>query len=1096
MIAPTLHIRLFGDFNLVYADEPIAGMSTPRLRALLAYLILHRDAPQLRQHLAFLFWPDTSEAQARTNLRQLLHQLRHALPDADQFLHADASALSWRAHTPVRCDVAEFEQALATADAAEHEHDQRAALERACQLYRADLLPSCYDEWIIPERERLRQRHRHALAQLIRLLEARRDYDAAIAHAQRLLRDDPIDEAACRCLMRLLALNNDRAGALRVYHTCVTSLQRELGVEPSQSTHEAYEHLLYLDSPAEPPQRQLIGNTRLPFIGRGREWELLQAAWQHTAAGEPGFALISGEAGIGKSRLADELLNWAQHAGVGVAKTQSYAAEGQLSLAPLTDWLRSDVLRPSLARLDMVWRTEVARILPELLTAQPDLPAYEPISELGQRERFFEALARAVLAAPQPLLLLIDDLQWCDQETIEWLHFLLRFDPHARIFVVGTVRAEEVPPQHPLRVLLLHLGSTVRVTELTLQSLDAAETASLAAHVVGRELDVDAAMRLYGETQGNPLFVVETMRAELGSANRGSAGEARSWDDSRSALLNAQLIPPRVHAVIAGRLAQLSPPARELVALAASIERPFTLDLLLAAGHGDEDSAVHALDELWQKRIVREQGTHSYDFTHDKLREVAYAETSAPQRQLLHRRIARALEQMSVDDLAFTNGQIASHYDRAGMAAHAIPHYGRAAAAAQRLYANEDAITLLSRGGALLEQLAPGVQRDAQELNLQLALAPLYRMTKGWTSPEVEAVLARAMALCDKVGDDAQRAQVSYGLQSLYVVQAKLEKVQLVSDDLHRLYQRTQGTAPPLEAEMMLTGSRLHLGHLTQASAEFEQMIAMHDPTNIQRIVEEQGWNYAVHARAWHAHALWLLGYPDMALYRGHDAVRLADKLAQPFNQVLAATYLALLQQFCADKATAHAYAEQALVLMSDYKAPYYQTWAHILVSYALACQRPDASAIAQLQTSIAAFKATGARIRLPYYLGLLAQVSMLAGRQAEGLLTIDEAMTESRIHNERWWDAELHRLRGDLLLHSGAAPDEAEAAYLRAIDIARGQQARMLELRAATSLARLWNAQQRTVDARRLLNEIYSWFSEGFDTPDLQAAQSLLAIL
>ena len=170
--------------------------------------------------------------------------------------------------------------------------------------------------------------------------------------------------------------------------------------------------------------------------------------------------------------------------------------------------------------------------------------------------------------------------------------------------------------------------------------------------------------------------------------------------------------------------------------------------------------------------------------------------------------------------------------------------------------------------------------------------------------------------------------------------------------------------------------------------------------------------------------------------------------------------------------------------------------WSAILVSYALACDQPAAPTIARLRESIAAFKASGARIRLPYYQGLLADVCCRAGRAGEGLASIDEGMAEARAHNERWWDAELHRLRGELLLAGGAPAHEAEAAYLRAVGIARAQQARGLELRAATSLARLWRGQRRVADARRLLGEVYAWFTEGFDTPDLQAAQSLLAQL
>src|SRR5437763_6967201 len=221
-----------------------------------------------------------------------------------------------------------------------------------------------------------------------------------------------------------------------------------------------------------------------------------------------------------KSRLTKYFMLCARQQCIVTAKARSYAAEGQLSLAPVTDWLRSEGLRVSLRQLDAVWLSEVARILPELFTEQPELPHYESVTEYGQRQRFFEALARAILVAPQPLLLLIDDLQWCDQETLEWLHFLLRFDPMARLLVVGCARGEELPPHHPLRTFLLHLRTTTGVTEITLQPLDATETAKLASQVANRELDMGSVMHLFQETEGYPLFVVEMVRADLG---RGAA---------------------------------------------------------------------------------------------------------------------------------------------------------------------------------------------------------------------------------------------------------------------------------------------------------------------------------------------------------------------------------------------------------------------------------------------------------------------------------------------------------------------------------------------------------------------------------------------
>ncbi len=1097
MTMPTLHLRLLGDFSLIYADRQVTSLNSIRLQSLLAYLVLHRDAPQQRQHLAFLFWPDTTEAQARNNLRQLLHQLRQAFPAVEHFLSADTHTLHWHPVTPCHLDVAEFEQMLHLADTAiwrNDQHELQATLEQADALYRGELLPGCYDEWILPERERLRQNHFQALERLLRLFEEQGKTVNAIRSAQRLLGLDPLSEDRYRRLMRLFALNNDRANALHVYHTCVTTLQREMGVDPAPATREAYEQLMQQEAPTiQPILHQPLPSAPSMLIGREREWKQLHDIWQHTTNGGPHFVLVSGEAGIGKSRLAEEFLFWASQQGAMTAKARSYAAEGQLSLAPVTDWLRSEGLRASLRQLDEVWLIEVARILPEILVEQPELPHYESVTESGQRQRFFEAMARAILHPPQPLLLLIDDLQWCDQETLAWLHFLLRFDSLARLLVVGCARQEELLPQHPLRTFLLHLRNTMRATEIPLEALDVAETVKLASQVAKRELAMDEGLHLYHETGGYPLFVVEMVRADL---ERVSGSPAETGYLHRPPLLEgARTLPPRVHAVLVGRLAQLSASARTFVELVATIGRAFTLDFLIGEGLTDTDSAVRALDELWHKRIVREHGANGYDFTHDKLREVAYTEISAPQRRMLHRRVARALEARHVEDLDSVSGQLALHYERAGLIEQALPFYRRAAAVAYAVYANEDAISLLSRGLELLALLPAGSKRDTQELSLQLALAPLYRVTTGWAAPELERVLDRALALCDTVGDSAQRAETLYGLQSLYVVQARLEKVQVVSDELHTLYQHSLGTTPPF-ADMMAAGARLHLGKITDANAQFAEIIAAHGPDQILHLQESQGTNYAAHARAWQAHALWCLGYPQQAQEKGFDAVKLVQDLDQPFNQALVSAYLALLQQLCADETVAREHAEQALALANTYQAPYYRAWASILVSYVQALEQPNEELIRCLRGSIAEFKASGARLRLPYYLSLIAYVCGQAGRVAEGLASIDEALAEARTHNERWWDAELHRLRCELLLMDGADASEVEAALLRAIEIARSQQAKSLELRATMSLARLWHTQHRSDDARRRLGDVYAWFTEGFDTPDLQSARQLLAQL
>ncbi|MFL5803257.1 MAG: BTAD domain-containing putative transcriptional regulator [Roseiflexaceae bacterium] len=253
-MVPMLHIQFLGGFRLRLDDTPVTALDHPRLQALLAYLVLRRAMPQTRQQLAFLLWPDSSETQARTNLRTLLHRLRQALPHADQFLYVDSQVVQWRPTAHWTLDVADFEQALAqTADQGGNGPVPGATLLEAVELYSDDLLPGWYDDWVLLEREQLRERFLKALEQLIELLEGEHDYVRAITSAQRLLRYDPLHELTYQRLMRLHMLSDDRASALRTYQTCATVLERELGVEPSAATRAVYEQVLRIEAPAGPP---------------------------------------------------------------------------------------------------------------------------------------------------------------------------------------------------------------------------------------------------------------------------------------------------------------------------------------------------------------------------------------------------------------------------------------------------------------------------------------------------------------------------------------------------------------------------------------------------------------------------------------------------------------------------------------------------------------------------------------------------------------------------------------------------------------------------------------------------------------------------
>jgi DNA-binding SARP family transcriptional activator len=721
-VIPTLHIHLLGDFLLVSGDRPVTTVTVPRLQSLLAYLVLHRTAPQDRSHLAFLLWPDSTEAQAHTNLRKLLYQLRQAFPYADYCIQADKHSLQWQTTTDVSwtLDVLDFEHELAQAEQAEQNQDTKAmrqVLEQAVHLYTGDLLPSCYDEWILPERDRLRQMYLQAAERLIALLEQERDYDAAITAAQQLLRQDPLHEATYRQLMRLYALLGDRAAALRVYHTCARTLERELGTEPGEATRAVYESLLQSDTSSMTPTGSLTSRgTEAPLVGRKEEWQQLQAAWRKVTGGHPHMVILSGEAGIGKTRLAEEMKAWVDRQGMTTASARCYAAEGRLAYAPVTTWLRTDAIQASLSALDPIWLTEVSRLVPDVLVKRPKLPRPASMMEEWQRQHFFEALARTLLNARQPLLLLLDDLQWCDNETLEWLHYLLRFEPGVRLLLTGTVRSEEILSGHPLVPFLGALQRAGLVTEVALRPLNTIETASLAEHITGHQLDPATINTLYSETEGNPLFVVEMVRA--GTLEQG--GRAQTVAGNALPLLTqpASMLPPTVQTVLSTRLAQLSPLAREVANVAAVIGHEFMFVVLARASRESENTVVRGLDELWQRRILREQdaGTaETYDFSHDKLRDQAYASLSPAHRHLLHRHVAEALEEVYAKDLDAISGQIAAHYERAGLPGQAIPYYRRAGEVAMRIYANAEAIAAYQQAATLLEAGSPGnVQQETQ----------------------------------------------------------------------------------------------------------------------------------------------------------------------------------------------------------------------------------------------------------------------------------------------------------------------------------------------------------------------------------------------
>jgi DNA-binding SARP family transcriptional activator/predicted ATPase len=1088
-------LRLLGDFGLTDRDGVVVPIGSQRAQALIAYLVLHRDAPQSRRQVSFVLWPDSTEAQALNNLRQLIHQIRLTWPDATQYLVADATTLTLRSGVDIalEIDIDAYDAAVAVALAADRESEPtpalaRAAFERAAGLYRGDLLPGSYDEWVVSERERLISAHRRLLDRLVGLLEQQGDYRAAIEHGDERLRLDPLDERTYRWLMRLHALNQDRAGALRVYQNCAAVLERELGVEPDSATRQAYEQVVRLGGTQPGAMAPSVGVDAapavggrpadlVPLVGRENEWAQVMSAWDRMAEGQAHLIVIGGEAGIGKSRLAAELSDWAGRQGVKSARTRAYAAEGRLSYAPVADWLRSPILASALPRLDVGSLSEISRLLPELVARRPDVPRPSARIEAWQRQAFFQSLASAFLVADHPLLLVLDDLQWCDADTLEWIHFLLRSDRHAKVVVVGTVRTDEVDRSHPLAGLTAGLRDAGQLTEIHLRPLDPSETAALATHVAGRRLKPEQARYIHLETEGNPLFVVETVRAGLVES-----------DDISS-------LPPKVQEIIGARLAQLSQPARDLASLAATVGRAFSLEILRRSGRGDDDRIVAGLDELLRRQIVREQGNGAYDFSHDKIREVAYVETTEARRRLLHRRVAEGLERVHATALDAVATQIAAQYANAGLPERAAAFYLRGAEVAQRIGANLEAISLLRRGLSLLETLPPSVDRDSRELGLQAALGASLVATEGYGASEVLSVYGRARDLCQVLGRPAT-SPILRGLAIASLAQVRIDECQALGDHMLSLTDGDDDPVLRVEAHYVIAMALLLKGAAMPAKVQLEASLAHYDRARSATHIGLYSQDPAVVCLIRLSFDLWILGDPIGAVKRRAESLLLAEELGHPFSHAYALVWDAHLQILSGNPALARTQAEAAISLGREYAMPFWLSLGTIVQGWAVAEGGDIEAGIKGMRAGMAAYAATNGHAFVTFHLGLLANQYGRLGNVERGLTLIAEGLALAERTGERWYEPELHRCNGELLETATDRDGEAEAAYLRGIDVARFQGAHALELRATTRLSELWLRQGRRADAALLLEPIVGSFAATSDTtdlPDLARARVLL---
>jgi predicted ATPase len=484
----------------------------------------------------------------------------------------------------------------------------------------------------------------------------------------------------------------------------------------------------------------------------------------------------------------------------------------------------------------------------------------------------------------------------------------------------------------------------------------------------------------------------------------------------------------------------------------------------------------------------------TYIFKHALVQDAAYQSLLKRTRQQYHQQVAALLEARFPETVATAPEVVAHHYTEAGCAAQALPLWQQAGQRALQRSANLEGIEHLTRGLAVLATLPDTSDRLQHELDLHVALGPAFIATRGYSSPEAEHTFARAWELCQRLGEPPQRFPVLYGLYALYFVGGKHRQARDQAEQFLHLAQRQEEVAPLLVAHRALGVSLYCMGEVAQAREHFVRSVALYDPQQHRALAFRYSHDLGVAALANDALALWMLGYPDQALGRSQEACRLAEDLAHPLTLAYAFAHLAMFHQYRRDREEARRHAEAATRVSREQGFPFWLGIALILQSWARATRHQPAEQIPSMHEGMAIYRATDAGIWLPYFLTLLAETYGEASQPDAGLRLLDEAHTVMDNTQERFYEAEVHRVQGALVLAQAADQHaQAETCFQHALAIARRQQARSWELRAAMSLARLWQQQGKQAEARALLAPIYSWFTEGFDTADLQEARALL---
>jgi predicted ATPase/DNA-binding winged helix-turn-helix (wHTH) protein len=836
----------------------------------------------------------------------------------------------------------------------------------------------------------------------------------------------------------------------------------------------------------------------VPMVGREAEVAFLHQCLERSRHGRRQVVFVTGEAGLGKTTLVDAFVRDVEQAGavwVGRGQCIEHYGAGEAYL-PVLEALEQVCRSPG----GRVFMDTLSRQAPTWLVQMPWLLSPTDLDRLRQttlgatRERMLREMARAleILTTEMPLLLVLEDLHWSDSSTLDLLAMLARRQEPASLLVLGTYRPEEVMGQgHPLYTMTHELHIHGHCETLTLTFLSEAAVAAYLRARCPETPDLEALTQfIHRRTEGNPLFMVNVVEEVMAQGRMEERG-----------------VPESLQQLLIQRLERLSPDEQRLLEVGSIVGAEFTAAAVastLAIEIEQVEACCEGLIRRGQWLQAREietwpDGTVSgrYGFIHALYQEVAYQRVAPARRLRLHRQIGERLESGYGTQAQELAAELAVHFEYGQVYQKAVRYREQAAENAIRRSAYQEAIAHLTQGLTLVGMQPGTAERTQSELRLLTLLASALRNTKGQAAPEVEHTYARAYALCQQIGEAPQLFPVLRGLWNVYLVRGELHTASAWGEKLFRLAACQQDASLLQWGHCVLGMNAYYRGGLVSARTHFEQGLSLYNRQQHGTLAFLYGLDSGCVAATFLAWILWLLGYPDRSLQRSREACTLAQELSHSFSLAAAMHWAGRLHQFRQEAHAAQGWVEASMSVSTEQGFSAWVTIGTILRGWALYKQGREEEGRSQMRQVLSASQTQTRGLWRPYLLALWAEAHGKGRHVAEGLRALDEALALVATTGECFWEAELYRLKGELLQQADATWQRAELpperCFQQAIEVARHQQARSLELRAATNLVRLWQHQGKCREARELLMPIYDWFTEGFETVDLQEARVLL---